>query len=403
MLDFSKPDTPLTPAQQQQRRNRNIRFLLLAQLGILLYLRGASWTNLVLAKAAVLGLPWPVLVLTWIVSIRLFFFILTFLHEGGHIVGAYLSDFQIISFAAGRLRIERKPTGWKIRWRKSQDKVGGMVQAYTTNYQHLRSRYALFVAGGPAANLISGIAALLLHYGLGPAAKATIPGYLLSSMAMLFGWLSVAVGVLNLLPIKLKSGYTNDGRQLLQLWQNGPAMHQKMLIVQLLGTSYAGYRSRTWERALVEKLLTYRSESVLDFYAQYYAYCYFLDRDDLEQLRHHLNEALDLRHLAPATLQQHILSEAAYVAALRTHNTEQARYWLNSAQAAKPFTDEDALFARAAVAWAEGQFLQARQWLIDARSQLADSIDVGGRIQATEYLDALEARIQQASPALATA
>lgn len=347
-----------------------------------------------------LQVHWVVLALGWLVGVPVLYFLMIVAHEGGHVVGGLLARFRILSFTAKWLRITRKASGWEVRLVKSHAKLGGMVEATPMRTSHLRLRYILFVAGGPGANLVTGALALYLHHRLAvhyAAAALFLPGwYLLLNALTVFGWLSVAMGALNLLPRNLKSGYIIDGKHLWQFLRGGPAMHQQLGLLYFQSLMHAGQRPRDWDADLVAQFVAHRSNSVLDCYTHLYAYSYFLDCNDLEQLRFHLNGSLDNVAGAPVSVQQHVLGEAAYVAALLTDNVEQARYWLNRAQAAKSFTAEEGLFAQAAVAYAEGQFQESENWLRLAMKQLEESVPSGGTVQAADRLYDLQEKLQRA-------
>lgn len=391
MLDLSKPDTARTPAQQQTA-DRQLKLVFLAfWAAILSFVKGPDWLEWLQLKAAAAQLHPVALVLFWLLSLLPLYFLHVLIHEGGHALGARLTGFRIIVFMAGRLRIDRRPSGWQLRWQKPQVKLGGMVQVFTPYFTNLRSRYMLLVAAGPLATLLSGAAALVLHGYLWPWAGPA--SYALAHALWLLGWLSILSGVLNLLPLKNQARYSNDGTQLLRLLRQDATAHQHLLVLRLSGSSYSGQRPRDWDQALVDELLAQPGDGTLDALAHYYAYCYFHDRNDLPRLQYHLHAALDQRHLSPISFQQHALAEAAYVAALHLHDAAQARQWLDLAQETKPFTDEEGLFASAAVAWAEGRPEPARHWLAATRRQLADSIDLGGTEQALERLDAFEAQL----------
>lgn len=399
MLDFSQPDTPQTPEQKQRKRRRTTWTILGFEIAIILCFKGGVWFEQLRTQALLLGLPWPMFVLGWVIILPVLYLLLIFLHEAGHAVGAVLARFRILTFVVNRLCITRQANGWQVRFRKPQKGLGGMVNVLAPDTHNLRSRYALLIAGGPVANLLIGGLTLYLAYNLVIYSAVTAPllsSYLLHYGLLTFGWLSVVVGALNLLPLNSKAGHIMDGKRLKQLIQGGPAMHQTLGMLHLQSLTYAGVRPRDWDLALVEQFVSHRSNTVLDCYSHLSAYSYFHDRNDLEQIRFHLNEALDRRALAPVGVQQYLLAEAAYVAALHACNVEQARYWLDKAQDVKPFTKEEGLFSQAAVAYVEGRFLEAESFLQAARTQLQEAINTGGTTQALERMDDLQNRINQA-------
>ncbi|TGE21731.1 M50 family peptidase [Hymenobacter aquaticus] len=368
-------------------------------------LKGEDWKNQLQAQAAILQLSGPVLIGIWGSSLLVALRLIVLVHEAGHAVGALLAKFQIQKFYASWLRIERKATAWKVRFKKPEHKVGGLVEALPTHTRRLRSRYFLFIAGGPAATLLSGAAALIIHRILKDDAAAwlTLGGYLFTNFLLVFGWLSMLVALTNLLPVKSASGYLNDGTQLKHLYQGGPAMHQQLAILHLSSLPNRSTRPRDWDPALLEQLLAHPSNTALDCYAHLYAYSYYHDCNDAEALRLHLNEAIDRRHTTSVSMQQYLFAEGAYVAALHSQDAQQARYWLELAQQAKPFGKDEALFARAAVAYVEGRMHEADNWLQAAQKQLQEQPSSGSTLQAFERMDQLQTQIRQASRAAATA
>lgn len=400
MLNFSKPDTP-TPQQAQKQQRRTRLFTLSFLWAVILLFGGRRWFNKLLYQAAVLDIAWPVLVLGWVVVLLLLYFLLIVVHEGGHVLGARLARFHLLTFAASWLRITRRANGWQVRLQKPIASLGGMVQAFPTHARHLRRRYAAYIAGGPLANLLTGGLALYLRSAL-PAAhevgfSLTRTEYLLDNALFYFGWASLLVGGLNLLPLTLKSGYTIDGKKLWHLARGGTAMHQHLGLLYFQSLTYAGTRPRDWDPAQLQAFLAHRSHTVLDFYAHLYAYAYYQDRDDRAPMEEHLAAALEHRHTGPLALQQYVLAEAAVVAALYDEQAGYARQWLDQAQAAKPFAAEEGLFAQAAVAYAEGQLPEATRWLHAARQQLQLAAAIGSNEPGFEQLNALQHRIELAA------
>lgn len=406
MIDFSKPDIPdscLTPEQLKQKKKRQGIINLALLLGLLLWIKGADWLTSISSQAEAVHLPWPVLLVLWLLTLVIANFSTVIIHELGHVTGALSAGFTVVSFTVGSLHLERKATGWQVRLQKFVAKVGGMVRVYTTHYHHLRRRYMLVVAAGPAANLLSGGLAFLLLAALpesfGSTPENSLPEYLFSTLLSIFGWISIVQGVLGFVPIGTTTGHIQDSLILSHMLRRDKAMYQHLFLLQLSGSSYQGIRPRLWNSEWVHGLLTHSSETieknVLDCYAHSCAYIYFDDCQDLDSARLHLNEALDRKHLVSAEVQQYLFCEAAYIAALRTHDVEQARHWLNRAQQVKPFTAQEGLFAQAAVLWAEGNTIQAKVFLQAAYQQLQDAIDTGSNLQVADRIQELQSRLEQ--------
>lgn len=201
------------------------------------------------------------------------------IHEAGHWFGGRWLGFIGTKFIVLWLNIERHGPRWKLKWAKRPAKLGGLVVQYPVGSRQLRLRKAFSVAAGPLANLVTGGAAILLSYALaGPAGVILGPARLLIDVELqLFALVSAFLGILNLVPRKLRNDMSNDGLLLWHLWRREPALNRQLAVAALVGGTYAGLRPRDWDGLLLDHALASPDNSVLDCSAYLLAYSHHLD------------------------------------------------------------------------------------------------------------------------------
>ncbi len=116
-------------------------------------------------------------------------FWLTAIHELGHLLAGWSVGLRFEQLEVGPLRIEHESGLWKLRARRHL--TGGSTHMSLDRILRVRRRLILFIAGGPAANLLTGVIALLVLPMLDNG----------SFLQPIFGWtgiLSLLMGIGNL-------------------------------------------------------------------------------------------------------------------------------------------------------------------------------------------------------------
>ena len=206
-----------------------------------------------------------------------------------------------------------------------------------------------------------------------------------------YGCYSLFTGLGNLLPFKP----TTNGGRLLTLLQGGPAWQRQAALLHLTSASYVQQqRPRDWPATELTKLLGYTDQSAEDCSAHYLAYAHALDCQDTNAARHHLQQAIDQRHLADKKMARVLYAEAAYVAAIITQRSQDAQHWLQRVIEVAPLAAEDA-FTQAVVAYSCQQYEQATQLLHQCQLRL-DALPTSGiRTQGQERLNEVLALVAQ--------
>lgn len=141
------------------------------------------------------------------------------IHEAGHAVGAMLAGWRVIVFAVSRLAYHLPNRDVAILRRSDLHERSGWVLAVPSSASHNANwRHAIYVAGGPIANLLQAIAAYLWAANAQPG--ATILGAQADPLMMGITFLGLGLFIGNLVPRRVVEK-ANDGRLLLSLFRGG--------------------------------------------------------------------------------------------------------------------------------------------------------------------------------------
>ncbi len=139
-----------------------------------------------------------------------------FLHEAGHALGGILLRMKLIGFVVGPFRWAFDNGTWQFDFRPATlFNFAGGTAVVPTAMDNFRQRKIAQVAAGPIVSLLTGaIAAFLVLHAPG---HAWAPAWRVLSY---FATISFVVGLLNFIPFKMGSGYS-DGAKLFQLSSEG--------------------------------------------------------------------------------------------------------------------------------------------------------------------------------------
>ncbi len=133
-------------------------------------------------------------------GIMLFYFIFTILHEAGHLICGLLSDWSFVSFRVGSLTLVKRD-GKIVRKKHTVMGTGGQCLLDPPDCAPEKCPFKLYLFGGGLMNLAVGAVFFLISALLPEAGKYA---------AQCAGTLSLAIGMNNLVPMKL-GGIVNDG------------------------------------------------------------------------------------------------------------------------------------------------------------------------------------------------
>ncbi|WP_165967447.1 M50 family metallopeptidase [Luteimonas aestuarii] len=203
----------------------------------------AAWTGIGLHRLSGAWLP-PVSAGIAVVAGLLMLWPHIVLHEAGHAVAGLARGMRPIAFGVGPLRWDRGESGWRFRRGNGIAGISGFAALLPVGERGLsRGDQALFLSGGPLANLLTAAVAFALAW------VAADSRWLAS---VLFGTAAGALllGLVNLLPFH-SQGWRSDGRGLLDLLRGSPDAALQQRLNQVMALTMAGVRPRDWPDTLL--------------------------------------------------------------------------------------------------------------------------------------------------------
>jgi Zn-dependent protease len=144
--------------------------------------------------------------------VLLVIFAITSLHEIGHVATGLTLGFDLQTLTVGPFQWYFHDDKWKFQFRlRGVLASAGAARMVPATSDRNRWRYLCILAGGPFVNLISGAVALGVALTANADAHSQAGG-----LTMLFGAWSLALGAINLIPLRSEGDYS-DGASILQL------------------------------------------------------------------------------------------------------------------------------------------------------------------------------------------
>jgi hypothetical protein len=243
-------------------------------------------------------------------SVLVVSFVMVTVHELGHVLGGAAAGFRFRSIRIGPLQLESSPFKLSVG-RFPGNPFAGVAVTVPVVTDRLVSRGKMMLAGGPAANILTGCLGLLL--------PTSFP-------ALLFVVQSIGNGLSDLLPYRSILG-VSDGAFLWALYRH-PARAERWLASMRLGMDIRdGILPEALPADFIEKAVAIRDDSVdtvaghaLAFLAAYHQH----RNDDAARM---LETCLTFSHRAPAPLRQALISEAVVFEATRCGRVDLAEQW----------------------------------------------------------------------------
>lgn len=310
----------------------------------------------------------------------------TILHEAGHALAALARGYRPFAFGVGPLRLERGTGGWRLHVARNVRGIGGFASLLPPpNAARPRLDDAVYLAGGPLANLVGAGLALALMPTLAPGSTA----WLAAGMFAAFGLL---LGAINLVPFT-SAGWRSDGRGLLDLLRR-PALVAAYRRLQELGVlTMTGVRPRDWPEALVPPLPGPEADRLLRLGAAQLRLSRALDRDEPGMAREAAAVLAEAYPETPDGQRQLIAISLAAHAALIERDADLLDAWRERLDGALFDLTAQRHWLAAESALLRGDLTAARAALEASRAALDRIHDDTSRRLLVERLDALMAEL----------
>ena len=193
-------------------------------------------------------------------------------HEAGHALAGALLRMKVIGFVVGPFYWNKAYGKWTFAFRTAGllSFVGQTMVAPTT-LENFRNRKALQVAAGPAASLVTGLAAVGAIF----AARGHFWAPEWAVLALLAS-ITTFVGIVNLVPFGSKTMYS-DGAKLYQLLHDGPWAGYHRAMGAVSATQVTALRPRDYDIVTVEKADESCAQGSDAVFLHLCAYAYYLD------------------------------------------------------------------------------------------------------------------------------
>jgi Peptidase family M50 len=285
-------------------------------------------------------------------------FVAVAVHEGGHLLAAYLMGLHIGGIAIGPFLLARSGRHWV--WEFQRHRLGGYFKPLSSQAPIRRFQYVVMILGGPVSNLALAVVAgvWFARYGSG----------MWQWRGTLF-WTSLFLGLLSSVPFSsglLKS----DGARLLQLFLHPEEAQVFSALIEIQTLEVQGVRPREWSAQLLDQLAAAKPSATEYLACRLLTYYRLLDEGRDEAALLPLEDALARSAKADQVLRRELLLEAACVCARIQHQPHRARVWRDRAL---PLLhgQRDALYpVDASIAMCEGRYQEATKLWQSARARL---------------------------------
>ncbi|HEY6180985.1 MAG TPA: M50 family metallopeptidase [Terriglobales bacterium] len=205
------------------------------------------------------------------------------IHEVGHLVAGWVVGFHFSSIQVGPLMLENEYG--VLRSRLSFDMMAfGSAGMYANGVRKLRRRSIVYIAGGPAANLLTVVVVVLVSY--------LIPSTSSSGLATAAGQLaaiSLLLAMISLVPIT-----SNDGA-IIEMLLFSPFSARRYISTVALGSQFnQGIRAGLWKQTWVKAATYIPDKSHNEFYASWMAYLFANDRKNGALAAQYLERCLEI-------------------------------------------------------------------------------------------------------------
>lgn len=253
-----------------------------------------------------------------------FFFVLALaviVHELGHLSAGWVVGFRFSSVQVGPLSLRIEHGMLKACFRLEMTALG-YAGMHVNRLLRLRRRMLVYIAAGPAANLLSVPTAVLIFNNAFPQMGNT---WVATPVAQ-FAFISLLLSVLSLIP--LRPALMSDGARIEMLLRSRDRSRRWLSIAAIGNASDKGMRAKNWKRTWLQSASSLHDASLDAFAGDWLAYVSANDRKDASVAAGHLERCLELVHMLPLSTRDLVTQEAAFFTAWFRDDAALADQWL---------------------------------------------------------------------------
>jgi hypothetical protein len=265
------------------------------------------------------------------------FYLMVAVHELGHVVVGLCVGFRLRSLRVGPFVLI--PPSRVSFYRGPGAMINGSAELTPVETDQLRLRGMAMILGGPAANLLSAMAVLLLP----------VP---ITAFSAIFIALSIVNGVNDLFPLESRLGIS-DGRRIWMLLRQRERGERWLALLRLGDELNDGVLPESLSDDCLAKAIAIRDDSADTVTAHAIAYSAAFHRHKDREAGQLLETSLAYSSYALPVVREALMSDAAVFQARRRKRADLAERWLDKI----PVTTKNAWFrtrAEAAILEAQG-------------------------------------------------
>lgn len=312
-------------------------------------------------------------------------------HEFGHALATILVRFDLISISIGPLTLLLGSGGTRLRL--SGIGLGGLTMAVPKGTEHLRQRFLVMIAAGPAASLIAGFMAVAAGRYF---QSSTWAGWLSA-----WGYGSLALALLSLCPTR--RFYYSDGARMAQLLRSTPAAERNCAMLAIGAAASGGTRPRDWDPELLRVACAACDDGSGDgLRSALIGYENAMDTGKYDEAGRFLDLALAGINSYPPMAKAGVALDAAFFHAMVRADTASARAWLEKSNTKLVHDRYAVLLVESAVLLAEGRIADANRKAVECRAALPRATFAGFARAAEDWLNIIAARCQTSVAAVSS-
>ena len=287
------------------------------------------------------------------------------IHELGHLLAARLAGFRLVRLAFGGAFTDTSPAEHKLH---ACEVLPAGCMIFDLRKDDLRKLddprkldrlegrlFAVFL-GGPLASLLCAV--LLETWPYWPQAQLLPSQPLMQWFIRLCSASSLLIGIASLLPDVNRRGNYSDGARLIMLLKNDARAARWTAIIRMQLALGRGEHPRDWDPAWITQSTEQNGDSRDAVTAQWLAYLWTAERQDITSATRYLEEALAAPPAAAAQLRDRLFLEAAVFQAWFRENPDKARSWVEQIHG-RTLNALQQQRLKIALFWAEGKLFDA--------------------------------------------
>ncbi|MGB8976294.1 MAG: M50 family metallopeptidase [Terriglobales bacterium] len=249
----------------------------------------------------------------------------TFVHEAGHLLAGWAVGFRFSRIQLGPLSLSIAQGRLRVRLREMT--ALGYAGMHVNRLRRLRRRMLIFLAAGPATNLLSLLVMVLLLYFFPQLINAWV-----AIPAAQFAVVSCLLGMLSLWPFP--STGSSDGARIMMLLRSRDRARRWLNILALIHAHDQGTPVKLCKNSWLRAASSLNDASRDNFRGNWLAYISANGRDNAPIAALHLEKCLELARLLPRSTRDVLALESTVFAAWFRNDALLADKWF--AQLQKP-------------------------------------------------------------------